>query len=539
MGLLQNLCGLPDDDGDGDGDGITDGNINDDSLQSEPSLPCKAWRGEGVNSTKGQTTQTVYTNRVFESQLPHLSKDYVNTSYSLKDYVRTADPTAVVYGFYTSTPPAEEFDYNNLNGLKESSQDNDIFRRKTPSPLTDLLTGTKNTDLIGGYYRQDDSSNVEYKTTQKRADKVGCDELLLEDRTTQFSMYHTTYQSYNKSIPLSIQSPDKGFGYETKLQYTKRNADVVGRQHQQCNSLIVDYDTAQKQDDTLISNEVSLEDRSTGFSTSQKVYQTYTKRKPLSIQLPDVVGCWYRKGDLLNVQFDDIPQTHAQTIGFNEFSLEDRSNEPMYHTPYQSYNKSSPLSIPLPDKALGGFVKPQYTVLQTDGPLLNEKEVFALQQSETQNHSKLQESPPYRTSFQTYSQHYASPSLSLSPLGPKRIPNLDGCKNATLQAGPLVRGIAFPHANITSPIRTVLEDLRIGRCGIQTRGLRYDGGYDETHTSSDVCCLGTSPLKNEACKCKPVYNNTRRSLVGSFEESLLSGRLLMGKSCQVFILVTI
>ena len=398
MGLLQNLCGLPDDDGDGDGDGITDGNINDDSLQSEPSLPCKAWRGEGVNSTKGQTTQTVYTNRVFESQLPHLSKDYVNTSYSLKDYVRTADPTAVVYGFYTSTPPAEEFDYNNLNGLKESSQDNDIFRRKTPSPLTDLLTGTKNTDLIGGYYRQDDSSNVEYKTTQKRADKVGCDELLLEDRTTQFSMYHTTYQSYNKS---------------------------------------------------------------------------------------------------------------------------------------------SPLSIPLPDKALGGFVKPQYTVLQTDGPLLNEKEVFALQQSETQNHSKLQESPPYRTSFQTYSQHYASPSLSLSPLGPKRIPNLDGCKNATLQAGPLVRGIAFPHANITSPIRTVLEDLRIGRCGIQTRGLRYDGGYDETHTSSDVCCLGTSPLKNEACKCKPVYNNTRRSLVGSFEESLLSGRLLMGKSCQVFILVTI
>ncbi|MCO5550219.1 hypothetical protein L7F22_003701 [Adiantum nelumboides] len=204
--------------------------------------------------------------------------------------------------------------------------------------------------------------------------------------------------------------------------------------------------------------------------------------------------------------------------------------------------KSSPLTIP----ASEGFFASNlpFVKLQTDGPLLTEKEVLALQQANTETHFKLHDSPPLELGLQANkwikgksnpaaSQHFVSTGLSLSPLGPNRLTSKLFNLQSHQQDGNLLPIAALSPVNTFIPsIPNIVELPRITKPG--GRGFRDEDYHDRlqlrTPHKQDFGCRGMG-CEPSGCKCKPTLS-TRRSLVGSFEESLLSGRLVAGKLCQ-------
>jgi hypothetical protein len=189
---------------------------------------------------------------------------------------------------------------------------------------------------------------------------------------------------------------------------------------------------------------------------------------------------------------------------------------------------------PLSDLLACNAIKPLYDTLLTDGPVLSDKEKSPFAQHSLQ----LQESPlighlgnkcVQGALYCSYPQPCASPSLSLSPLGPKHLSNGEYCSTHH-QTGQYSHRFAISPMKV-DPIRTIMEDCQIGRLGIQTHDQRYDDGPDEVF-HQDLCQWGATSPKCERYKTKPIAN-MKRSLIGSFEESLLSGRLLAGNHFQV------
>eukprot|EP00250_Pteridium_aquilinum_P015403 c22560_g1_i1 orf=348-2675(+) len=317
-------------------------------------------------------------------------------------------------------------------------------------------------------------------------------------------------------------------------------------------SIVVGFNTASKRDVE------HCKDSTNASALSQELVDHGFMRKKASSHLTDILTCTETSslfGSLTLVEAGkqtarDVKVPNEEQSRPQNVLLEDSSTGfCVYHTAKGgSCAKSSPLSIPVPEKDFYAAKSP-FVGLQTDGPLLTEKEVLALRQAETHSHFKLQESPPRvhglqagnwikGVSSQASSQHAITTGLSLSPLGPNRLTNkvINSQHNFEERHSIPIAALS-PVNSFTPPVKNIVEEHRVRR--VQERALRYEDEHDESHSHAtqkpDFWCRGwgceSSPFVPSGCKCKPTLS-TRRSLVGSFEESLLSGRLMAGKLCQ-------
>lgn len=243
-----------------------------------------------------------------------------------------------------------------------------------------------------------------------------------------------------------------------------------------------------------------------------------------------------------------------------KFVLEDASTGfCVYQTAKCGFcNKSSPLPIPWSDKECNARMVEHLepNCLQTDGPLLTDKEVQALHIATTQKHlqglsvkqeylQRGQEEQADRwlkgISYQRSSQQSVSLGLSLSPLGPRRLSRVNSSPS-TLEGEPsVITGAVFSPINAIPQFKQRTKAQMIpdkGIAGINQRSLYIDDEYDDlllrTPHKQEQCSYETNPSVQKVPKPMASIHavTARRSLVGSFEESLLSGRFLAGRPCQ-------
>ncbi|KAK2662277.1 hypothetical protein Ddye_000851 [Dipteronia dyeriana] len=139
-----------------------------------------------------------------------------------------------------------------------------------------------------------------------------------------------------------------------------------------------------------------------------------------------------------------------------------------------------------------------------------------------------------------------SPPLTLSPLGPKfseRIKSAGGCRSVRKELDDNYITLKDMQQSLDGTFSGILSSRKDDDCGMPSKSLE-DFGYFQRkfdQFTPEVVACGTgwhwgqhSDLSTQCVKLARSVSGlpVRRSLVGSFEESLLSGRLLSGKVNQ-------
>eukprot|EP00249_Psilotum_nudum_P020673 c27802_g1_i2 orf=60-2585(-) len=237
----------------------------------------------------------------------------------------------------------------------------------------------------------------------------------------------------------------------------------------------------------------------------------------------------------------------------------DVENSNMATSTYQVQNcgvfhVSNPVLIPRANNRnvhSSSLSKVEFACLETDGPLLTQKEAHALGMVQTQNNSIkfiFNEEVFDREQEQQMCSRpkvACSPGLSLSPLGPRCYSpvKLDSLSNVEhrksyLKASSLRPDTFCMPENSKGEPKLLKEDI------VQVDQKTYEA---KNYMCSDL--VSWSPCKQACEGQRMIYDApsvqigsrfstglnglpTKRSLVGSFEESLLSGRFFAGKPCQ-------
>lgn len=136
-----------------------------------------------------------------------------------------------------------------------------------------------------------------------------------------------------------------------------------------------------------------------------------------------------------------------------------------------------------------------------------------------------------------------SPCLSLSPLGPKfseRIETVPGCRKVKKEIGDRCSTLKNLEESINDSDSGIIFSTEEAEFMVGRRS--FEDVHKEFRPSSLESTAGLSwRLQQESPPTSQCFRfvrslsglSVRRSLVGSFEESLLSGRLISGKSSQV------
>lgn len=186
-------------------------------------------------------------------------------------------------------------------------------------------------------------------------------------------------------------------------------------------------------------------------------------------------------------------------------------------------------------------------IIFTDGPLLEDKELHPFTCVPSSRFDPLIEASERRSlSGPTLKKQILLP-LSRSPLGPKfsdRMRSADRGRNIRKETKILENisysaeekryGIIFPSEEEEFRVAsTSYEDVNYLHKDVQSSSQENNTGISSTFCRNSRTGISCMKLGRSFRGC-PV----RRSLVGSFEESLFSGRLSSGKLSQVFFFVT-
>lgn len=187
------------------------------------------------------------------------------------------------------------------------------------------------------------------------------------------------------------------------------------------------------------------------------------------------------------------------------------------------------------------------SIFFTDGPLL--------ENNDTNSHSNFLFMPgldQFNKSSKVISrcgltpispQKAISPCLSLSPLGPKfseRIETVPGCRKVKNEIGDRCSTLKNLEESINDSDSGIIFATEEAEFTVGRRS--FEDVHKEFRPSSLESTVGLGwPLRQESPPTSQCFRfvrslsglSVRKSLVGSFEESLLSGRLISGKPSQV------
>ena len=176
--------------------------------------------------------------------------------------------------------------------------------------------------------------------------------------------------------------------------------------------------------------------------------------------------------------------------------------------------------------------------LHTDGPILSKKEIRALQQAGNNCLCLKLDSPLRDNDVRDNKLDKQSSRLSLSPLGPKHSRKLTRTLEDKYASNILTSSNA---RDIISPMKALFEEHGLEKAVKATLDYAYTKFdrefkdlYHDVSLKEQTTCPRSAMSSCFLSQCSQRHiKSTGRSLVGSFEESLISGCLLAGKGFQV------
>jgi len=344
--------------------------------------------------------------------------------------------------------------------------------------------------------------NSHFRTSHSTDDPAGCQGLNPESRDPSYISFHK-FRSTVQMPAMRVVGFDAGTA---------------------CSTGVPDMTVADKMHSSLVIGNC-------GSSAGQHALQA---RKRVLSPLTNVLPAGQFHGDALNIGSGDVKNQHTHcvrqlsTSGFHDSKKANIGILDSFQSPTEPALRYSSWST---DQGVGKFSSNVFT----DGPLLEGKEFFSCSDQpgaeRFMNLSRVSV-PPARLSH--------SPPLSLSPLGPKwmhRMRTTRAWRDLTGEIENDFLGLKeMEESNCEDyseyggriRMRNMLEETSIFHEGFDTVspkrsfGRRYRNWIPESApVSPGIGCIRSLNLL-------PV----RRSLVGSFEESLLSGRYSCGKDNQ-------
>lgn len=252
-------------------------------------------------------------------------------------------------------------------------------------------------------------------------------------------------------------------------------------------------------------------------------------------------------GDLLDIGFSNSQMSLSAGADSSSVSISQDHKKVNVGSKIHLTPPSWSLSSCFEQKTVSYDDRRTTSIFFTDGPLL--------ENNERNSHNNCLNAPgldhfnvsnkvrPYGEVISISPKKLISPSVSLSPLGPKlseRIETAGGCRKDKKE----IEDCCSPLKNLEEPIDKCDSGAIFGAIEgeFKSRTQSFEGVHKEFHPSSLESTASISwPLSQESPPTSQCFRfirslsglSVRRSLVGSFEESLLSGRLISGKSSPV------
>lgn len=417
-----------------------------------------------------------------------------------------------------------------LRVLSNESSDEVKSYVVTSASTSSQFSGTSHSDgghLVGESLHHGESvsgsfADFEWKTTVE-VEKFTDNQIKNESKGQTQSC--TMSENYVSNAKISLSTPETGWRINTPL------------------SRIVGFECGEKTTSSTQLDGISFNCGHSNICETEHHGSTSTVRKHLLSPLTNMLYSEHISGDSLGMSNSNLQTYSLGTVdSYGKLKIQDSKkanirSKNQIMTPIQSVSNSSVLE----QDNVYCRMEPRFL---SDGPLLNDKELPLYNCVPLHDTLQVPDKVSLESGVEMMStKKVTSPTISLSPLGPKLFDkkkttgrsrkmgaNTKIFKSLEYSVDNNSLGVIFPSGD---------EDFRIASESYKEADIFYNQIRPSFHDKNNPGTnwpfsqhMGTATqcIMAKSVRGVPV----RRSLVGSFEESLLSGRLSSGRFNKVF-----